>query len=298
MTLSVVVPTLNDRKRLTRCLDTLTERASDAEVIVVNGPSADGTTGMVHDRDDVDVLVQVADRNVNVARNAGLEVANGDIVALVGSNVRIDDSWVGAIRTAIADGADAVTGPIHRTLRGGVTVDRPTVISIAGQEVIDLNCRNVAFDRGSIDALDGFDEYLTRGGARDVAHRLARQDRTVRWDPDVSAQAGPEDDREENWGETYRSFAYCLVKNYGPRPSVLRQTGGRALADGGATASGIARGERTPTRWLSEGRAVLTNAVLGSKDGIVARVRDRSERRNPTGISARDDRAVERYDWR
>ena len=44
MYLSVVVPTLNGREELARCLDGLAERVPDAEKIVVNGPSADGTT--------------------------------------------------------------------------------------------------------------------------------------------------------------------------------------------------------------------------------------------------------------
>lgn len=75
MDLSVVVPTLNGRDRLAACLDALAAHAPEAEVIVANGPSADGTTGMVRDRDDVDVLVEISDRTVNVARNAGIEVA-------------------------------------------------------------------------------------------------------------------------------------------------------------------------------------------------------------------------------
>ncbi|MFB6196694.1 MAG: glycosyltransferase family 2 protein [Halobacteriaceae archaeon] len=41
MDLSVVVPTLNSRDRLVECLNALGERAPDAEVIVVNGPSTE-----------------------------------------------------------------------------------------------------------------------------------------------------------------------------------------------------------------------------------------------------------------
>jgi glycosyltransferase involved in cell wall biosynthesis len=73
MQLSVVVPTLNDREHLGATLDALAERVPSAEVIVANGPSTDGTTGMVRDRDDVDLLVEVSDRVPNVVRNAGIE---------------------------------------------------------------------------------------------------------------------------------------------------------------------------------------------------------------------------------
>jgi len=66
MALSVVVPTLNGREELVGCLDALAEQVPDAEIIVVNGPSADGTTGMVRDRSDVEVLAAWDDRPVAI----------------------------------------------------------------------------------------------------------------------------------------------------------------------------------------------------------------------------------------
>ncbi|MFC6771068.1 glycosyltransferase family 2 protein, partial [Halorubrum pallidum] len=111
MDLSVVVPTLNGRDRLAGCLDALAAHAPEAEVIVANGPSADGTTGMVRDRDDVDVLVEISDRTVNVARNAGVEVATGDAIAVVDYDHRIGESWIDGVHSGL-DEADVVTGPV------------------------------------------------------------------------------------------------------------------------------------------------------------------------------------------
>ncbi len=111
MDLSVVVPTLNGRDRLAACLDALAAHVPEAEVIVANGPSADGTTGMVRDRDDVDVLVEISERTVNVARNAGIEVATGDAIALVDYDNRIGESWLDGVIDGLAD-ADVVTGPV------------------------------------------------------------------------------------------------------------------------------------------------------------------------------------------
>src|SRR6056297_2772682 len=102
MELSVVVPTLNGRERLEGCLDALAAHAPEAEVVVVNGPSADGTTGMVRERDDVDVLIEVSDRKLNVARNAGLSVASGDAIALVGQDMEIEGSWTEGVLSALA----------------------------------------------------------------------------------------------------------------------------------------------------------------------------------------------------
>ena len=332
MDLSVVVPTLNGRDRLAACLDSVSAGAPDAEVIVVNGPSADGTTGMVRDRDDVDVLVEISDRTVNVARNAGIEMATGDAVALVDYDNRIADSWVDGVRRGLAE-ADVVTGPATPTGSNadaagneagdeagadpGMTADGdesgsddepehgPERRRIAGQEVTYFTSGNVAFRRETLRDLDGFDEYLHIGGARDAAHRLARMDRTVAWDgavavtkepPSRTAADGGHADRD--WGWKYRALAYRLLKNYGVRPTVVARTAKHALTDAWATARDVVRGEATPSGWAANGRDVVFGIASGSSDGLVARARDRSPARNPNGLSKRADRAVAKYDWR
>ncbi|WP_128904337.1 glycosyltransferase [Halorubrum amylolyticum] len=317
MDLSVVVPTLNGRDRLAACLDALAAHAPEAEVIVANGPSADGTTGMVRDRDDVDVLVEISDRTVNVARNAGIEVATGDAVALVDYDNRIAEGWLDAVRAGLDD-ADAVTGPVtpiepeHAaddsetdTESDDEPRDGPERRAIAGTEVTYFEGGNVAFRREALRDLDGFDEYLHTGGARDAAHRLAQMGRAVTWRegmsvakalPSPTAADGGRSARE--WGWKYRALAYRLLKNYGVRPSVVARAGTHAATDALGAAGDVLRGESTPSRWVATGRDVLLGLAGGSSDGLVARSRDRSPARNPNGISKRADRAVAKYDRR
>lgn len=330
MELSVVVPTLNGRDRLAACLDALAAHAPDAEVIVANGPSADGTTGMVRDRDDVDVLVEISDRTVNVARNAGIEVAGGDAVALVDYDKRIGESWLEGVREGLAH-ADVVTGPVRPTgsaagddaRNDGDRVDGgrddgdrvggpeagddggPERRRIASRTVTYFAGGNVAFKRETLRDLDGFDEYLRIGGARDAAHRLARMDREVAWNDAVAVgeeppnPTAPDGGRTaRDWGWKYRALAYRLVKNYGVRPSALVRTGKHAITDAASVARDVVRGEATPSGWFANGRDVVVGILSGGSDGLVARTRDRSPARNPNGISTRADRAVARYDVR
>ncbi|WP_132057379.1 glycosyltransferase family 2 protein [Halorussus amylolyticus] len=299
MKLSVVVPTLNGRERLAACLDALAANAPEAEVVVVNGPSADGTTGMVRSRDDVDVLIEVADRTLNVARNAGLEVATGDAIAVVGDDTVVEASWTDGIRDALADTA-VVTGPVHRSVRAGMTTESEESRTIGGREVTYFDGNNVAFTRETVEAVDGFDEYLATGGARDCAHRLAIGGHDVTWSPDVCVTRNDDSrgDGDRDWGWKYRALAYRLVKNYGPRPGIFGRTGRDAVADAVGTATDVARGEGLPSKWFANGKRVVTNIAVGAKDGLISRVKDRTESRNPNGLSSRADRAVERYDWR
>lgn len=331
MELSVVVPTLNGREHLVRCLDALSERAASAEIIVANGPSVDGTTGMVRRRDDVDVLVEIGDRNINVARNAGIDRASGTVIVFLDYWLVVEGRWIDAIRTAFDHVATdhrasghgpplpaVITGPVHRSHRGGVrsdTVDRRT---IAGSQVTYFNGGNVAFRRDALEAIDGFDESLAMGSARDGAHRLARLGYDVVWKPTLSVRQDthPRHTTENHeadtpgfrprchaagvatreWDWRYRSLTYRLVKNYGLRSlwRVVRHT----TADVKTAITSIARGKTRPSDWLANGRDIATGTAVGLKDGLIARFRDRSPRRNHNGVSTRADRAVAVYDRR
>ena len=296
--LSVVVPTLNARDDLGACLDALAEHAPGAEVVVVNGPSADGTTGMVQERTDVDVLVELADRGINAARNAGIEQARGDAIGFVHPFRIIEATWVDAVTDGL-DTADAVTGPTHTQLTAGVETETVETRSIAGRRVTYVNAGNVVFDRGPLDELDGFDESLDVGGGRDIAHRLAGLDYSVAWHDDmaVSESVGADGGGPE-WGQKYHSLAYRLVKNYGIRPTVLRRLGAHAVGDAAAELRRVLDGESKPSRWLGTGRTVTGSLAAGIRAGYAARRLDRSPRRNPRGRSSRTDRAVDVYDWR
>ncbi|MEF8977985.1 MAG: glycosyltransferase [Haloarculaceae archaeon] len=299
MELSVVVPTLNARDELSGCLDALTEH-TDAEMIVVNGPSTDGTTGMIQERADVDVLVEIPDRTINAARNAGINHASGDAVAFVNHTLCISEEWLRAVTDTLAE-SDVVTGPTNIQLRAGMVTQEVESRTIAGRDVTYFNAGNVAFRREPLSELDGFDEYLDIGGARDFAHRLAGSEYGVAWDDrmsvrrEIGADGGT---HETDWGWKYRSLAYRLVKNYGLRPTVLRRLCSHAGGDATSEIRHVFAGEREPTWWLGTGRDVAWNLIRGVKDGMVAKRLDPTASRNPYGRSARTGRPETVYDWR
>lgn len=305
MELSVVVSTLNGRERLVSCLDALAERLPvRTETVVVNGPSSDGTTGAVRERDDVDVLVEISERNRNVSRNAGVEAAEGDVIAFLGDEYAVEPRWYDAIETAVSDGADVVTGPVVGGSAVDGTGDDPDSDpsrTVAGRTVTPFDGDNVAFDRAVLETLDGFDEYLPVGGARDCAHRLAALEFDVAWTEEMTARSevGTDGGRASgDWGATYRSLGYRLGKNYGPHPSVLARIAASAGSDAYAGARSVVSGESTPSGWLGNGTDVVANTAFGLKDGLAARFADRTPRRNPNGLSTRRDRAVHIYDRR
>lgn len=299
MDVSVVVPTLNEREELRGCLDSIAAERPH-EVVVVNGPSTDGTSGMVRARSDVDVLVEIDERNVNVARNAGLDRIRGDAVGFVAPATAVEEGWLDAVKEGLA-GNGAVTGPTHERLDAGVATDTVESRRIRGRTVTYFNGGNVAFTRTLVEAIDGFDEYLGVGGARDAAHRVAGIGREVVWSPEmcVSREAAADGGTaERDWRMRYRSLAYRLAKNYGIHPTVPFRTLRHAAVDAGSALRDVVRGDGKPTAWLGNGRDVVLGGSRGYADGLRARYTDRNPRRNPRGLSARTDRAVAVHDRR
>ena len=305
MDVSVVVPTLNGRDALAASLDALATHAPDAEVIVANGPSADGTSGLARDHDATDVLLELSERNLNASRNAGIGVASGDVVAFVGQDSRIRAGWFDGVEDAFEAGADAVTGPIHRRVEGGVTTESIEQTTVCGRDVTYFDGGNVAFTRQAVDALDGFDEYLQTGAARDAAHRLAGMGRTTVWKPetvvlreekDDIVHRLPEDAEQSAWGLKYRALGYRLAKNYGMSARIAFRVARFAVGDAVSMGTGVLRGNAKPSAWASAGAAMVPSTWFGAQDGMNARMADRSPRRNPNGVSSRMDRAMVRYD--
>ncbi|PSP62857.1 hypothetical protein BRC77_08735 [Halobacteriales archaeon QH_8_64_26] len=183
MDLSVVVPTLNGRTQLLRCLDALSAHAPTVEVIVVNGPSTDGTTGAVREREDVDVLVEIADRNLNVARNAGVENASGEWVAFVSDEYSIEPAW----SEALGEAAREETLGTDSRLAGAVD-------SIAGAGTALADATRSLTDRSKrLATRGGRRRVAVRGGEQRYGNRLGNPEGRSRWRgsrPDERVAAG------------------------------------------------------------------------------------------------------------
>jgi len=91
MNISVIIPTWNRADRLARALQSVfAQRLPPAEVIVVDDGSTDDTRRLVRSQfPDVRYLYQ-PHKGVSSARNAGIQAATGDWIALLDS----DDHWL------------------------------------------------------------------------------------------------------------------------------------------------------------------------------------------------------------
>jgi len=213
----------------------------------------------------------------------------------------VEPGWLDAVVEALSS-ADGVTGPTHERLDAGVTTDTVESRRIRGRRITYFNGGNVAFTRELATEIDGFDEYLDTGGARDAAHRIAGVGAEMTWSTEmcVSREAAAADGgtTERDWRPRYRSLAYRLAKNYGLHPTVPFRTAKHAVVDAAGALRDVVRGKAKPTAWVGNGRDVTFGSVRGYLEGLRARYTDRAPKRNPRGLSARTDRAVTVHDRR
>ncbi len=158
MNVSVVISTLDRCETLRKTLLSLSQqRYRDFEVIVVNGPSTDGTDQLLAQWHDRIKVGRCPVANLSVSRNIGIAMAAGDIVAF------IDD--------------DAIPHPcwIERIVDG---YDRPDIGAVGGfvfdNTGFSFQTTYIVADRfGMADThypFDPIDAFNTPGGFRYAAH--------------------------------------------------------------------------------------------------------------------------------
>jgi glycosyltransferase involved in cell wall biosynthesis len=174
-TVSVVICTYNRRDYLDRCLDYLSFQSNENfEVIVVNGPSDDGTCELLELHRDRVKVVKNPDRNLSRSRNLGIDEAAGDIIAFIDDDAIPFDDWIERIlqeynarplATAGLGGPAYYAGSLwFQAEDNGISSDCQVKVSITSGEIghdgwYRYNTgTNATFTRDSLQQADGFDE--------------------------------------------------------------------------------------------------------------------------------------------
>jgi GT2 family glycosyltransferase len=173
---SVIVPTLAGGPRIVRLLESVRERPSGVEVLVIDNGSADPELGRLEDRFD-GVRVIRLDHNAGYSRavNIAAREAEGDALVLLNDDCVCEAGYVDAILTALSP-ATAVTmaagvmreaGDPSRIDTAGMQLDRTLLVFdyLNGEPVTCLE-RGVADPVGPSGAAAAFDReaFLSAGG--------------------------------------------------------------------------------------------------------------------------------------
>lgn len=188
---SVVVCSYNGGSTLAECLESLSRiRYPDYEVILVDDGSTDGTAAIAARFVDVRTIRQ-ENKGLSESRNVGLRAATGEIVAYTDSDCFVDSDWLThLVHQLEATGADAVGGPNMSPNDGwlaacvGASPGQPTHVLESDQVAEHIPGCNMAYRRGPLEAINGFDpQFLRAGDDVDVCWRLQQAGRWITFAP-------------------------------------------------------------------------------------------------------------------
>jgi GT2 family glycosyltransferase len=178
--ISVVVCTYNGRQTIRECLDGLRDlRYPNFEIIVVDDGSTDGTADIVREYDVR--LIQTENRGLSRARNTGLELATGEIIAYTDDDAYPDPHWLhylaDTFRTTefAAVGGPNIPPPGEDLVAEAVanSPGGPTHVLLSDREAEHIPGCNMAFRVEALRTLGGFDpQFRTAGDDVDICWRI------------------------------------------------------------------------------------------------------------------------------
>lgn len=112
--ISVIVPIFNCKKYLKRCIDSIIFQSfQDIEILLIDDGSTDGSSNICDEYAKCDARVKVIHKNnegVSVARNTGLEIANGEWIAFVDSDDWLEQDFLSVLLLASEEQDVVISG--------------------------------------------------------------------------------------------------------------------------------------------------------------------------------------------
>jgi GT2 family glycosyltransferase len=189
--ISVVVCTHNGARTIRDCLEGLARLAyPNHEVIVVDDGSTD-TTAAVAEHYDCR-LIRTENRGLANARNTGMRVATGEIVAYIDDDAYPDPHWLSYLAATFLSASYAgVGGPNIAPPGDGAIAEcvarapgGPIHVLLTDREAEHIPGCNMAFRKACLEAIGGFDpRFRTAGDDVDVCWRLQERGWTLGFHP-------------------------------------------------------------------------------------------------------------------
>lgn len=185
---SIIVPVLNGVSTIEPCLESLVAMdypAARRQIIVVDNGSTDGTIQRLDAWRPRIAVEHEARRGPAAARNRGLAVAAGDVVAFTDADCVVDPGWLRALvapldqpQVAVAGGRILPLEPCGDIERFGATIHDHQEAIERGRPAYAITM-NWASRRDVLTAIGGFDETFRRCEDVDLAYRLQRSGYTI-----------------------------------------------------------------------------------------------------------------------
>jgi len=167
MRISVIVTLLNEAGSLPRLLDSLAAqtRPSD-EVVICDGGSTDGTLPLLNTESRLPLrILRRPGANISQGRNAAIEAATGEIIAVTDAGVLLSPQWLEKIVAPFEDGTtQAVAGFFRPDPHTAFETAMSATVLPELQDIKPMHflpsSRSVAFRKSAWAAVGGYPEWL------------------------------------------------------------------------------------------------------------------------------------------
>jgi GT2 family glycosyltransferase len=296
-----VINTLNRREHLQRTLLALREQTYGAfEVIVVNGPSVDGTDELLASFRDSARLASCDLACLGRSRNVGIGLASGEIVAFIDDDAIPQPSWLETLIAAYRDpSVAAVGGPVFDVPLNGVAWALCTCTRLGSpdpdsQEPIErylgqgadpfayLPGCNMSFRRDALEEVGGFNPLLTYNyDDAEICSRVVDRGYGIRLVDDVLVRH----DRAPNAARDSRDSVSDPYPALYCRAVFAMQCNQPTLREGEIVAAIAAAAENMAS--LADNYLVEGKLTSSERDTFVARARSAAEDGLEAGCGAR-----------
>ncbi len=190
---SVVVASYNGASTLAACLESLCHlNYPDYEVLLVDDGSTDDTAEIASRFAPVQYIRHPSNKGLGVARNTGIELANGEIVAFTDSDCRADEDWLFYLVHDLQRGGFVGVGGHNLLPSDDSPVAAAVMVSPGGPAHVMLTDRlaehvpgcNMAFYRWALLEIGNFDPVYKRAGDDvDICWRLQSKGFRIAFSP-------------------------------------------------------------------------------------------------------------------
>ena len=136
--LSIIVPVYNTENYLKKCIDSiLAQTYTDFELILVDDGSNDQSSSICDGYASKDIRVRVihkANGGVSSARNAGLDICQGEYVMFVDSDDWIESNFISSFFLEGMDQADVIIGGYTELRTDGKMIHSPRTERLKREE--------------------------------------------------------------------------------------------------------------------------------------------------------------------
>lgn len=247
---SIIVPVYNDEAGIRRCLAGLLAQAypGQRQIIIVDNAPEFSLTELAAEHPDVTMISETRPGSYN-ARNAGLQVATGEVLAFTDADCRPQEAWLkNGVAALVADpGIAMVGGRIDLVIVHGGAPSLPELYQMAlafpqkvyVEQQSYAATANMFTRRSTIERVGPFNGGLKSGGDAEFGRRVGAAGLRLAYEPNAVVQhparssygeifvkarrvVGGERDRRPGWRNCLRYCYHNLTPSRRRLDSILK----------------------------------------------------------------------------